>query len=224
MDKQAHLRHRRSGEQKGTKRGLAGAGTPKCQAGWRAAECTECAAHPARLSLPGTQRGDTGDVPTASLLLSQSTPTPPRLSVHFAFHLPARALCNATVARVVGSVSQCVSLAAGEAVSLPLVLLLARGGPGLDGQGLNQPKVCCKPHPQLQQRGDSPETCSSHSSSVRRTLEVHHQVRRRYQTSSHLNYHLCSLAQREGMGQGQNYDGCKKQEMHLKNLQAALCF
>lgn len=49
--------------------------------------------------------------------------------------------------------------------SLPLVLLLARGGPGLDGQGLNQPKVCCKPHPQLQQRGDSPETCSSHSSS-----------------------------------------------------------
>lgn len=77
MDKQAHLRHRRSGEQKGTKRGLAGAGTPKCQAGWRAAECTECAAHPARLSLPGTQRGDTGDVPTASLCSPKARPHHP---------------------------------------------------------------------------------------------------------------------------------------------------
>lgn len=51
---------------------------------------------------------------TPSSPLSQRTPTPPRLSVHFVFQLPAghaRGFCDATVGRVVSSVSRASLLA-----------------------------------------------------------------------------------------------------------------
>lgn len=137
MDKQAHLRHRRSGEQKGIKRGLAGAGTPKCQAGWRAAECTECAAPSAGLP---TRLGFHFLAPSEAT--PEMSPQPLSALPKHAHTTPAfGAFCVSSASSEFVQChsgkggGQCQSVCQprcwppGEPESLPLVLLLATGGP-----------------------------------------------------------------------------------------------
>lgn len=100
------------------------------------------------------------------------------------------------------------SLSAGHLVkpiAFPWRLLLTtgRGSPGLDGHGLNQTSVTAV-SPTATARRRQLQGMFLPFLFCQENTEVHHQVRRRYQTYSHLNYHLFTLAWHEGGGLGQN--------------------
>lgn len=94
MDKQAHLSSRRSGEQKGRERGLAGVRTPQCQRGWMlaappgAAECTECAAPCAGLPTRLVFQPSAGHFLAPSEVTPEMSPQPPLCSPKARPHHP----------------------------------------------------------------------------------------------------------------------------------------
>lgn len=125
---------------------------------------------------PERQHRRCSSTPSSSLL-SQRTPTPPSLSVHSVLHLPAghaQGFCNATVGRAVSRVSRASLLASWGSQQPSLGICCwppAEVNPELDGQGLNQPKVTAvSPILAAAGRRQSSKTCSSHSSSVRKSI------------------------------------------------------